>query len=199
MGGAQSGRDPGHWPAGEGVVSKTVEGYYSQTGAGNGATWKHAKIEEAKLMKWKFLGVLVATMVFCASGMAQDYKAFLGIWQINKEKTTNYAQQSQMIINIPSPNGFISTRAQIGKENTQSSTEIHPVVFDGQPQQTSGGDARTISYKLVDPHTIERTQNRGGKISMDTEQVSADGKTLTVTQNGVVRIYDKVADVRPVH
>jgi hypothetical protein len=33
---------------------------------------------------------------------------------------------------------------------------------------------------------------------MDTEQVSADGKTLTVTQNGVVRIYDKVADVRPV-
>jgi hypothetical protein len=160
---------------------------------------EHAKIEEGKPMKWKLLGALVATMVFCASGMAQDYKAFLGIWQINKEKTTNYAQQSQMIINIPSANGFISTRAQIGKDNSQSSTEIHPVVFDGQPQQTSGGDARTISYKLVDPHTIARTQNRGGKISMDTEQVSADGKTLTVTQNGVVRIYDKVADVKAVH
>jgi hypothetical protein len=151
------------------------------------------------MTKWKFFGVLVATMAFCASGMAQDYKAFFGIWQINKEKTTNYPQQMQMIINIPSPNGFISTRAQIGKDNSQSSTEIHPVVFDGQPIQTSGGDARTISYKLVDPNTVARTQNRGGKISMDTEQVSKDGKTLTVTQNGVVRIYDKVADVRPVH
>lgn len=150
-------------------------------------------------MKWKFLGVLVATLAFCASGMAQDYKAFLGVWQINKEKTSNYPQQFQMIINIPTANGFTSTRAQIGKENTQSSTEVHPVDFSGQPLQTSGGDARTISYKLVDPYTIERTQNRGGKISMDTEQVSKDGKTLTVTQNGVVRIYDKVADVKAVH
>ena len=151
------------------------------------------------MTKWKFLGVVVATIAFCASGMAQDGKAFFGIWQIDLQKTSNYPQQSQMIINVPSPNGFISTRATIGKDNKNSSTEIHPVVFDGQPQQTSGGDTRTISYKLADPNTIERTQNRGGKISMDTEQVSKDGKTLTVTQNGVVRIYEKVADVRLVH
>jgi hypothetical protein len=151
-------------------------------------------------VKLKVLGVIVATLAICASGMAQkqDLKAFLGIWQINKEKTVNYPQQSQMIINLPSPDGFISTRAQVGKDNSQSSTEIHPVAFDGQPHQTSGGDARTISYKLVNPHTIARTQNRDGKISMDTEEVSADGKTLTVTQNGVVRVYDKVADVKPV-
>lgn len=152
-------------------------------------------------MKLKLLAVVVATLALCTSGMAQkkqDFKAFLGIWQINKEKTQNYPQQTQMIINLPSPDGFISTRAQIGRENSQSSMEIHPVAFDGQPHQTSGGDARTISYQLVDSHTIARTQNRGGKISMDTEQVSADGKTLTVTQNGVVRIYDKIADVKPV-
>lgn len=151
-------------------------------------------------MKLKVLGAIVVILACCASGMAQkqDYKAFLGIWQINKEKTQNYQQQMQMIINLPSPNGFISTRAQIGKENTQSSTEVHPVTLDGVPQQTTGGDARTIAYKLVDSHTIARTQNRNGKISMDTEQVSADGKTLTVTQNGVVRIYDKVADVKAI-
>lgn len=151
-------------------------------------------------MKWKFLGVVVVTLAFALSGMAQpqNYKAFLGIWQINKEKTTNYAQQTQMIINLPSPDGFISTRAQIGKTDAQSSMEVHPVAFDGQPHETSGGDKRMISYKLVDPYTIERTQDRNGKISMDTEQVSKDGKTLTVTQNGVVRIYDKIADVRGV-
>jgi hypothetical protein len=150
------------------------------------------------MTKWKCLGVFVAMMAFCASGMAQEGKAFFGIWQINLAKTANYPQQSQMIVNVPSPNGFISTRATIGKDNKNSSTEIHPVVFDGQPQQTSGGDARTISYKLVDPNTIARTHNRNGTISMDTEQVSKDGKTLTVTQGNVVRIYDKMADVRPV-
>jgi len=151
-------------------------------------------------MRLKVLGVIVATLAFCASGMAQkqDFKAFLGVWQINKEKTQNYQQQMQMIINLPSANGFISTRAQIGKENSQNSTEVHPVTLDGVPQPTTGGDVRTIAYKLVDPHTIARTQNRNGKISMDTEQVSADGKTLTVTQNGVVRTYDKLADIKPV-
>jgi hypothetical protein len=149
-------------------------------------------------MKWKILGVLVMAMAFCATGSAQDYKAFLGIWQINVEKTSNYPQQTQFIINTPTSDGFTSTRATIGKENKNSSAEVHPVVFDGQPHQTTGGDARTIAYKLVDSHTVARTQDRGGKISMDTEQVSADGKTLTVTQNGVLRIYDKIASVQGV-
>jgi len=64
------------------------------------------------------------------------------------------------------------TCATIGKENKSSSTEIHPVVFDGKPHQTTGGDEREISYKLIDPYTIERTHNRNGRISVDTEQVS---------------------------
>jgi len=153
-------------------------------------------------MPRKSLGVLVLTLAFCTALMAQQQQApaFLGIWEIDLTRTTNYPQQSQMIINVPGPaGGFISTRATIGKENKNSSSEIHPVVFDGQPQQTTGGDPRTISYKLVDPYTIERTHNRAGKITMDTEQVSKDGKTLTVTQEGgIVRIYNKVADVKAV-
>jgi hypothetical protein len=100
---------------------------------------------------------------------------------------------------VPAPGGgFTSTRATIGKENKSSSTEIHPVVFDGKPHQTSGGDAREISYKLIDPYTIERTHNRNGKISVDTEQVSKDGKTMTVKQANAVRIYDKKFAVKAV-
>jgi len=152
-------------------------------------------------MSWKFLGVLIATLIFCASLMAQDKKSepFLGIWELNLEKTANYPQQSQTMINVPAPGGgFISTRATIGKENKSSSTEIHPVAFDGKPHQTTGGDAREISYKLIDPNTIERTHNRNGKISVDTEQVSKDGKTMTVKQANATRIYDKRFDVKQV-
>ena len=145
-------------------------------------------------MSWKSLAMLGTALVFCTSLMAQDKQSepFLGIWEINLAKTTNYPQQSQMIINVPARGGgFISTRATIGKDNKSSSTEIHPVAFDGKPHQTTGGDAREISYKLIDPNTIERTHNRNGRVSVDTEQVSKDGKTLTVTQANATRIYDK--------
>ena len=145
-------------------------------------------------MSWKSLGVLVAMLAFCASLMAQDKQSepFLGIWEINLEKTVNYPQQSQMIINVPAPGGgFISTRATIGKENKTSSAEVHPVAFDGKPHLTTGGDVREITYKLIDPYTIERTHNRNGRISVDTEQVSRDGKTLTVRQANATRVYDK--------
>jgi hypothetical protein len=152
-------------------------------------------------MSWKSLGALVAMLAFCTALMAEDKQSepFLGIWELNLAKTTNYPQQSQMIINVPAPGGgFISTRATIGKDNKSSSTEIHPVAFDGKPHQTTGGDAREISYKLVDPNTIERTHNRNGKISVDTEQVSKDGKTLTVKQANATRIYEKKFTVKEV-
>jgi hypothetical protein len=151
-------------------------------------------------MSWKSLGVLVAIIAFSTIFMAQDKQSepFLGVWEINLAKTTNYPQQSQMMINVPAPGGgFISTRATIGKENKTSSTEIHPVAFDGKPHATTGGDVRDITYKLIDPYTIERTHNRGGKLSVDREQVSKDGKTMTVTQDGRVRIYDKKFDIKP--
>ena len=136
-------------------------------------------------MSWKTLVMTVVTVGCCTTLMAQDKQSepFLGVWEINLAKTTNYPQQSQTMINVPAPGGgFISTRATIGKENKTSSTEIHPVAFDGKPHATTGGDTREITYKLIDPYTIERTHNRGGKISVDREQVSKDGKTMTVTQ-----------------
>ncbi len=152
-------------------------------------------------MSLKSLGLVAATLMFCTILIAQDKQSepFLGVWEINLAKTTNYPQQSQMIINVPAPGGgFISTRATIAKENKSSSAEIHPVAFDGKPHATTGGDVREITYKLLDPYTIERTHNRNGKISVDTEQVSKDGKTLTVKQAGAVRIYDKKFNVKEV-
>ena len=150
-------------------------------------------------MSRKTFVIAVVMLGCCTRLMAQDKQSepFVGIWEINLTKTVNYPQQSQMIVNVPAPGGgFISTRATIAKENKSSSAEIHPVAFDGKPHATTGGDAREISYKLIDPYTIERTHNRNGRITVDTEQVSKDGKTLTVIQpGGVMRIYDKKFNV----
>ena len=123
----------------------------------------------------------------------------LGVWMLNLEKSKDAAFDSQTLTNLPAPGGgYISTRSQVGKENKTSSTEVHPVVFDGKPHKTAGGDAREITYKLIDAYTFERTHNRNGKISVDTEQVSKDGKTMTVKQANATRIYDKKFDVKQV-
>ena len=146
-------------------------------------------------MSWKSLGVLVATMAFCTSLLAQN-EPFLGIWKLH---TSDSQQPSQMIVNVPAPEGFTSIRVNIGQDN-KSSAENHPVAFDGKPYSTTGGDARQISYKRIDANTIERTQDRNGKVSVDTEQVSKDGKTLTIkpANGGAVRVFDKQFSVQPV-
>lgn len=151
-------------------------------------------------MNWKSLGVLIATLAFCTSLMAQHdpREPFLGIWEINLSKSPGYPQQGNTIVNVPTPDGgFTSTRITTGKEN-MARIEVHPVLFDGKPHQTSGGDPREITYKLIDPLTVERTHNRAGKIAMDTEQVSKDGKMLTVTQANAVRVYDKKFSLKEV-
>ncbi|HYR90533.1 MAG TPA: hypothetical protein VE422_41080 [Terriglobia bacterium] len=137
-------------------------------------------------MSWKSLVVLVATLAFDASLMAQDKQSdpFLGIWELNLEKTTNYPQQSQTMINVPAPGGgFISTRATIGKDNKSSSTEIHFRCFRWQasPDHWRRCDRDFLQTDPIRTRS-KRTHNRNGRISVDTEQISKDGKTMTVKQ-----------------
>ena len=148
-------------------------------------------------MRWKSLGVLLATIAFSTSLMAQN-EPFVGVWQLNAEKSSaGGPQRIQTITNIPTPGGFTSIRANVGPDN-MSSSERHPVVFDGKPHQTSGGDARLITYKRIDANTIERTQDRKGQLAVDTTEISKDGKTMTIKQTDNVRVYDKLFNLQPV-
>ena len=152
-------------------------------------------------MSWKSLAAMVLLLAFATCLMAQEnqVKPFLGVWVFNLEKSTDAPFDSQTLTNVPAPGGgYISTRSNVGKENKSSSTEVHPVVFDGKPHRTSGGDARSITYKLLDPYTFERTHDRNGKIATDKTQVSKDGKTMTITLPTGNRVYDKKFDVREV-
>jgi len=142
------------------------------------------------------LVLLVGTIAFCTGARSQK-DPFLGVWQLNLDKSPNYTQQGQTIINVPIPGGFNSIRATLNTDNTVR-TEIHPVLFDGQFHQTQGSDIRGISYKRLNLNTIERTTNRNGKISVDKEEVSKDGKTLTVEQMGMIRVFDRQFNVVPI-
>jgi len=152
-------------------------------------------------MSRKSLAAVVLLLAFVTLVMAQDNPArpFLGVWMLNLEKTPNAPFDSQTITNVPTPGGYLSTRSQVGKDNKNSRTEVHPVVFDGKPHKTAGGDTRLITYKMIDPYTFERTIDRDGKISMDKTIVSKDGKTMTISgMPGGDRVYEKKFDVREV-
>jgi hypothetical protein len=145
----------------------------------------------------KAVGLLVATIAFSSTMFAQN-EPFVGVWQLNAEKSTpGGPQRVQTITNVPTPNGFTSIRANVSPDNT-SSSERHPVVFDGKPHQTTGGDARLITYKRIDPNTIERTHDRKGQLAVDTTVISKDGKTMSIKQADNTRIYDKLFNLQPV-
>ena len=74
--------------------------------------------------------------------------------------------------------------------------------FDGKDYEFKGNpDADTLSYKQVDPNTLEATLKRKGTAVITANVVvSADGKTRTVTQIGknaagkdvkIVSVYEK--------
>ena len=147
-------------------------------------------------MSWKSLGLLAATLAFCTTLMAKN-EPFLGVWELNLAKSSPFQGKSETLVNIPDAGGFKSIRTTVNKDNT-ARVEVHPYGFDGNFYPTQGSDPREIAYKRPDPNTIERTTRRNGQITVDKEEVSKDGKTLTVTQGTTIRVFEKQFNVQEI-
>jgi hypothetical protein len=146
-------------------------------------------------------------LCFATGAFAAD-NPFLGTWKVNAAKShiTNTAQQNQVQLIVIAPygdNGW--TRVQIDvREPLKSGREEHfSAKFDGKDNQTNGGDPRVISLARIDDRTLEQVTKRNGKESSRSRvTISADGKTMTVSGNGVngrgdpytdnVVVYDRV-------
>jgi hypothetical protein len=151
--------------------------------------------------------VPIMLMILAALGVpavltAQD-EPFLGTWELNLAKssiTRGAPPRIETLVNIAEPGGFRSMLAIVGEKST--SVEIHHYNFDGGFHQTEGGDPRELSFKRVDQHTIEQDTRRSGTITVHRHiELSRDGKTITLTANGVtgggqkytndIRVYEK--------
>lgn len=156
-------------------------------------------------MSWKLFRVLAPITLFC-SAFAAQYESFLGIWEFNPSKshvTRGAPYKSQTLVVVPEAGGFKRTAATMSENG--GSVEIHHLSFDGNFRPTEGGDPREISVKWIDQRTIEETarRNRNGQITLGLRrlEISADGKTMTITASGVtangepfsndIRVYDK--------
>ena len=133
---------------------------------------------------------------------AQD-EAFYGTWVLTLARssiTRGGPPKSETVVNAAEPGGFRSTLTVVSERG--SSVEIHHYVFDGAFHATEGADPRELSFRRIDPTTIEQHTRRNGQITVTRRiQLSNDGRTMTFVASGTsgngtkyendTRVYEK--------
>ncbi len=148
----------------------------------------------------RVLLVCAATWLGGAAAFAGDN--WVGTWKLNAAKSQiSSGIRAQTLM-------FESTPAGIKLSSDGTDAEGKPMhggytsKFDGKDVPWTGNPmADTASPKRVDDNTYENVWKKGGKATVTAKvSVSADGKTLTVTQDGTdpqgakvhsVAVYDK--------
>jgi hypothetical protein len=128
---------------------------------------------------------LLGTMLVGASVFAAD--AVVGSWKLNTSmsKFSGMAPKSGMRMYTESAEGTVLDQKMVGADGKEMA--MHTAIkYDGKDYPVSGNaDADTVSAKVIDAHTTHFTMKKGGKeVGTVHRVVSADGKTLTVTNKG---------------
>jgi hypothetical protein len=102
-----------------------------------------------------------------------DTQGLTGVW-----KPASFSTTSPLVVRYEraEPNGLTLTTSFGARQ---------PIVFDGKPRRVEGPGTipdTMIAGRIVDDHTIETTDSRGGAVTGKTRSsVSQDGLTLTAT------------------
>lgn len=152
---------------------------------------------------------LISLILIGAAGLRAADDPFMGLWKINIYKSKYQSAppisntfKYEPVPDAPPSSGWLKvTVTQVdaqGQPNTHERIETydgkrHPVVNDP--------GAEEVLVKRVDPHTIQGSNWKKGKIVVRfTRVISQDGNTQTTTVDGVnaqgkryhdVRVFDK--------
>jgi hypothetical protein len=147
--------------------------------------------------------LLLGVAIVMVGGMALAGENWVGTWKLNPAKS----QIGQTAVRAQTLT-FESTPAGIKLTSLGTDADGKPVTggytsrFDGKDVPWAGNPmADMASPKKIDDNTYENTWKKGGKATVTAKvSVSADGKILTVTQDGKdpqgkdvhsVAVYDK--------
>jgi hypothetical protein len=144
--------------------------------------------------------IVFITSTGLSSAQARD--AFVGTWHLNPTKSTfgnPAAPPKASTLRIEAAvNGHKMVVDNVGPSGRPITYQF-TAAFDGKDYPLDGMDG-TVALKRVDARTIERTHKNDGVITLVfTTRLSADGRTLTLTQTGQaegravknVLVYDK--------
>ncbi len=132
------------------------------------------------------LGVVLGADIGSLSAQASDPR--IGTWKLNltKSKFSPGPPPKALTVKVePSGQGEKVTTEGVDAEGGRTATQ-YTANFDGKDSPLTGSpNADTVSLKRIDVRTTERTDKKGGKVTVTlTRVVSQDGKTMTVTVRG---------------
>jgi hypothetical protein len=136
--------------------------------------------------------VLLATAAFvtvASTAAAQTPAGLMGTWKLNLAKSKfnpGPAPRSMTVVYAPSPKGRMSIVVDLEPaEGAPLHWEV-TVADDGKDYPVKGNpNFDSASYKRIDDHTSETTFKKDKKVvATNTRELSADGKTLTITNKG---------------
>jgi hypothetical protein len=130
---------------------------------------------------------LVASFVVAPPLAAQSDPA-AGTWKLNPAKSRyspGPVPKSNVITVSAVDNGLKVSAKGIGGDNKPTSTD-YTVTYDGKDKPVTGSpDFDSTSGKRINANTTEQTRKREGKVvQTQKREVSADGKTMTITTRG---------------
>ena len=139
-------------------------------------------------MRKSLFASFVCAVVLLVSGAALAADNWIGTWKMNVAKSKaspGPAPKSQTLKFTTSPAGItlntdgVTADGSVRKGSYTSKFDGKDVPWAGNP------DADTAAPLKVDDNNYTNTWKKGGKVTINAKAaVSADGKTLTVTQTG---------------
>jgi hypothetical protein len=113
--------------------------------------------------------------------------AVVGTWKLNvaKSKFSGTAPKSMTRVYTESADGTTLDQKTVGADGKEMSMHV-TIKYDGKDHPVTGNpDGDSVAGKVIDAHTTDFTIKKGGKAVGSVHRVvSADGKTLTVTNKG---------------
>jgi hypothetical protein len=132
------------------------------------------------------LAVAGVTLVSASLALAADN--WVGTWKLDaahSKFSPGPAPKSVTLKFDPAPGGIKLTQEMVDADG-KTTPGGYAAKFDGKEEPYAGNpDADTSSPKRIDDNTYQNTWKKAGKVTIVAKVVvSADGKTLTVTQTG---------------
>jgi hypothetical protein len=128
---------------------------------------------------------LLSTLFLSATAFAAD--TVVGTWKLNvaKSKFSGPALKSSTRVYAETADGTTLDQKMAGADGKEMSMHV-TIKYDGKDYPITGNpDADSVAAKVIDAHTSNFTLKKGGKVAGTVHRVvSADGKTLTVTNKG---------------
>ena len=142
-------------------------------------------------------GVVLGIAIAGLAGQTRDPRT--GTWTLNVAKSTykpGPAPKSQTVTIQPSGQGEHVRSEALNTNGTRVVTE-YTAAYDGTDYPLKGSlVADTVSLKRIDARTTERFDKKDGQVMLVYRRVvSEDGKTMTVTINGVNAQRQTVSNV----